>query len=92
MVALTHANGLNIFAGIVDNTDGELLGLRSNKIHSETNPMLHAEQLTLATAIKRVTQKRPRIHSLTSVENYYRNFLFNDPASTDPLQTRQHHL
>jgi tRNA(Arg) A34 adenosine deaminase TadA len=81
----THVKGLNIFAAIVDNTDGELLGHQQNQIHLENNPMLHAEQLTLKAAIERINKKRPRNNSTTSTENYYRNYLFNDPASKDFL-------
>jgi tRNA(Arg) A34 adenosine deaminase TadA len=84
---LTHLTGLNIFAAIVDNADGELLGIHQNQIHLENNPMHHAEQLTLAMAIRKVNTKRSRNNSTTSVENYYRNFLFNDPASKDFLHT-----
>jgi len=75
---VTHGQGLNIFAGIVDQADGFLIGQQSNKIHSANNPMLHAEQLTLQEAIKAINAKRPRNQSSTSVENYYRNFMFSD--------------
>lgn len=29
----THKSGLNIFAAIIDNSDGELLGQQQNQIH-----------------------------------------------------------
>lgn len=83
----THNRGLNIFAGIIDNSDGELIGQQQNQIHSFNNPLLHAEQLSLKEAIERINQKRPRDEKIVSVENYYRKFLFNDPNSTDYLHT-----
>ncbi len=86
---LTHIRGLNIFAAIVDNIDGTILAEKQNQIHVENNPMLHAEQLTIREAIEKVNVKRPRNMSTTSVESYYRNYLFNDPSSKDYL-TFQH--
>lgn len=82
---LTHQQGLNIFAAIIDNSDGELLAQRQNQIHSQNNPMLHAEQLSLKQAIDRINEKRPRNKSTTSVENYYRKLLFNDAKTGDYL-------
>lgn len=75
----THTKGLNIFAAIIDNIDGEVIGQRQNSIHTNCNPMLHAEQLTLKEAIENLNLKRPRNPETTSVENYYRKFLFNQP-------------
>lgn len=80
---VTHSGGLNIFAVILDNRDGELLGQKRNQIHSFENPMLHAEQLTLAEAIESIRIKRPRNRSKVSVESYYRKFMFNDPVAND---------
>jgi tRNA(Arg) A34 adenosine deaminase TadA len=77
--AITHHKGLNIFASIVDNADGEIIGLKANCIHSQNNPMLHAEQLTLKESIERINEKRPRDEKTTSVEKYYRELLFNAP-------------
>ncbi len=82
---LSHSKGLNIFAVIIDNTDCEVIAVKQNTIHSFNNPLLHAEQLTLKEAIEVISIKRPRNNETTSVENYYRKFLFNDPTSTDPL-------
>jgi tRNA(Arg) A34 adenosine deaminase TadA len=75
----THTQGLNIFAAIIDNIDGEVIGQQQNSIHAHCNPMLHAEQLTLKEAIEKLNTKRPRNPETTSVENYYRKFLFNQP-------------
>ncbi|HEY5746106.1 MAG TPA: nucleoside deaminase [Chryseolinea sp.] len=80
---LTHAYGLNIFAAIIDNGDGRLLASDRNKIHSFNNPMMHAEQVTLKRAIDVVNAKRPRNTSTTSIENYYRRYLFNNPTNGD---------
>ncbi|SFO87759.1 tRNA(Arg) A34 adenosine deaminase TadA [Chitinophaga sp. YR627] len=77
----THKDGLNIFAAIIDNCDGELIGQRQNHIHAECNPMLHAEQLTLKEAIERLNIKRPRDAEEKSVESYYRDELFNQSNS-----------
>jgi tRNA(Arg) A34 adenosine deaminase TadA len=78
---ITHTNGLNIFAAITDNVDGEVVSIGQNLIHSQNNPMLHAEQLTLKKAIDRINTKRPRDEATTSVERYYRELLFNAPDS-----------
>lgn len=75
---MTHTKGLNIFAAIVDNRDGELVGQNKNQIHSITNPTIHAEQMTLKDATERMLKKNPRDAPKISVENYYKNFLFND--------------
>lgn len=77
--SVTHSKGLNIFAAITDNVDGEIVGIGQNAIHSQNNPMLHAEQLTLKAAIERINIKRPRNETTTSVETYYRELLFNSP-------------
>jgi tRNA(Arg) A34 adenosine deaminase TadA len=77
----THVKGLNIHALIVDNTDGEIIGVGQNHIHQFNNPMMHAEQAALKVAIERVNEKRPRPVDVVSAENYYRKFLFNDPAN-----------
>lgn len=79
--SITHTKGLNIFAAITDNVDGEIVGISQNSIHSQNNPMLHAEQLTLKKAIERINRKRPRDETTTSVERYYRELLFNSPDS-----------
>jgi tRNA(Arg) A34 adenosine deaminase TadA len=73
----THTVGLNIFAAIIDNADGNVLAQERNTIHSEANPMLHAEQHSLRSAVDAVRKKRPR-KPTTSVENYYRTMLFYD--------------
>ena len=78
---ITHTNGLNIFAAVIDNIDGEVIGQQHNSIHAFCNPMLHAEQLTLKEAIDRLNHKRPRVPKTTSVETYYREYLFNTPNS-----------
>lgn len=75
---MTHTKGLNIYAAIIDNRDGELVGQNRNLIHTHTNPMSHAEQMTLRDAIDRMNKKNPRDMTHVSVENYYRNYLFND--------------
>ncbi len=77
--SVTHSKGLNIFAAITDNVDGEIVGIGQNAIHSQNNPMLHAEQLTLKAAIEKINIKRPRNEKTTSVETYYRELLFNSP-------------
>ncbi len=79
---LTHTNGLNIFAAITDNIDGEIIGEQQNAIHSTCNSMMHAEQLTLKEAIGNLGLKRPRDPATTSVENYYRKQLFTQPNTT----------
>ncbi len=76
---MTHTKGLNIFAAIIDNTDGSIIGQQQNRIHEFCNPMLHAEQLTLKQAVDLLHDKRPRNPQATSVENYYRKYLFNQP-------------
>lgn len=76
----THTKGLNIFAAIIDNIDGEVIGQKQNNIHENCNPMLHAEQLTLKEAIDKLKSKRPKPDGM-SVENYYRNFLFNKQSA-----------
>src|SRR5262245_56505922 len=81
----THTNGLNIHALVVDNTTGMVLGMQKNSIHQYNNPLLHAEQLTLGEAIATKNKISPRDPSTTSVEDYYRNLLFNDPQSFDAL-------
>ncbi|RFS21856.1 hypothetical protein DVR12_14470 [Chitinophaga silvatica] len=81
----THSNGLNIFAAIIDNCDGEVIGQKQNHIHAECNPMLHAEQLTLKEAIQRINIKRPRNSDEQSVESYYRDMLFNQPNKTEKI-------
>ncbi|MES2373432.1 MAG: hypothetical protein V4557_12680 [Bacteroidota bacterium] len=80
--AQSHANGLNIFAAITDNIDGQVIGQQQNAIHSTCNPMMHAEQLALKEAIGTLGQKRPRDPATTSVENYYRKKLFTEPGTT----------
>src|SRR5438034_817301 len=74
-LAPTHFAGLNIFGCIIDNADGELLGLDRNTIHSDASPVQHGEQRTLRAAIARVLVKRPR-GSMMAVEEYYRSQMF----------------
>ena len=81
----THTNGLNIHALIIDNVTGNVLGLQHNSIHHFNNPLLHAEQLTLKEAVEKKNQLSPRDPATTSVEEYYRNLLFNDGQSYDAL-------
>ena len=81
----THRLGLNIHAVLTDNTSGEVLALRKNGIHKYNNPLLHAEQLTLSEAIKNRNKNNPRNSKVTTVEEYYRNYLFNNPFSYDAL-------
>jgi len=81
----THTNGLNIHALIIDNATGKVLGLQHNSIHHSNNPLLHAEQLTLKEAVEKKNQLSPRDPATTSVEEYYRNLLFNDAQSYDAL-------
>ena len=83
----THTKGLNIHALIVDNVSGQVLGMQQNTIHKFNNPLLHAEQLTLQEAINEKNKISPRDPSTTSVEDYYRNLLFNDPQSYDALNS-----
>lgn len=78
---LTHTHGLNIFAAITDNRDGEIIAQKQNNIHSFSNPMLHAEQLSLKEAIEYLTNNKDRRKEEMPVEEYYRNFLFNKPKS-----------
>jgi tRNA(Arg) A34 adenosine deaminase TadA len=73
--APTHGRGLNIFAAIIDNNDGEILGINDNSIHSEGNPLQHAEQRALREAISRVKTKRPKPMTM-SWEAYYRLMMF----------------
>ncbi len=82
----THTHGLNIHALVVDNLTGVVLGLQQNGIHAANNPLLHAEQLTLKEAIEEKNILNPRDPATTSVETYYRNFLFNDNYSYDALK------
>ena len=82
----THTNGLNIHALIIDNATGLVLGMQQNAIHAFNNPLLHAEQLTLQEAVAAKNKLSPRDPATTTVEDYYRNLLFNDPQSYDALQ------
>jgi tRNA(Arg) A34 adenosine deaminase TadA len=79
--APTHFAGLNIHACIVDNIDGEVLGVDRNSIHSDQNPLQHGEQKALRSAIVRVKEKRPRQAS-TTIEQYYRSQMFMAKGST----------
>lgn len=81
----THKFGLNIHAALTDNTSGAVLGLNKNSIHQYNNPLLHAEQLALKEAIESRNKNFPRNPKTTTVEEYYRNFLFNNPFSYDAL-------
>lgn len=76
---ITHHKGLNIFAAIIDNEDGEVIAQQQNNIHASCNPMMHAEQMSLKEAITKLQSKRKRDDATTSVENYYRQLLFNQP-------------
>jgi tRNA(Arg) A34 adenosine deaminase TadA len=75
---VTHTKGLNIYAVILDNYDGDILGQGRNTIHTHCNPLLHAEQAALQNAIATVNLKRPRDPQAVSVESCYRSHLFND--------------
>ncbi|MBC6992220.1 nucleoside deaminase [Hymenobacter sp. BT491] len=77
--APSHVLGLNIFAAIVDNVDGELLALERNAIHAEGSPLQHGEQRALRTAIARVSAKRPR-QPAQAIEGYYRSSMFMGPG------------
>lgn len=78
--APTHFYGLNIHAAVIDNGDGELLGVERNSIHADQSPVQHGEQWALRAAITRVLQKRPRPRS-TTIEQYYRSQMFMSPGS-----------
>lgn len=73
--APTHFAGLNVHCCIVDNTDGEVVAIDRNRIHSDESPIQHAEQTTLRAAIERIHLKRPRAAGRT-VEDYYRSSIF----------------
>ena len=77
----THRAGLNIFGCVVDNRDGELLGIDRNTIHSDGSPLQHAEQRAVRTALARILAKRPR-PPRTSVEQYYRTEMFMAKGTT----------
>lgn len=79
--APSHVLGLNIHAMIVDNSDGEVLALERNTIHSDGSPLQHGEQRALRTAISRVSGKRPRQPS-QSIEGYYRSSMFLAKGAT----------
>jgi tRNA(Arg) A34 adenosine deaminase TadA len=83
---LTHYHGLNICGLIVDNTDGEVLGIERNGIHQFDSPLEHGEQRVLRSAISRIHLKRPRQPTKT-VEEYYREQMFYAPGNTpsDPI-------
>lgn len=81
----SHTNGLNIHACVIDNADGEVLGLEQNMIHATEYPWEHAEQRALRTAGARVIVKRPRPKDM-SVEDYYVNLMFTAPG-TDFLRS-----
>ncbi len=78
--APTHFAGLNIQASVVDNEDGELLGIGRNAIHSESSPLEHGEQRALRAAVARVNAKRPRGRDMT-MEGYYRSHMFMAPGA-----------
>jgi tRNA(Arg) A34 adenosine deaminase TadA len=78
--APTHFAGLNIQACVVDNQDGELLGIGQNAIHSQSSPLEHGEQRALRAAIARVNTKRPRRRDET-MEQYYRSSMFMAPGN-----------
>jgi tRNA(Arg) A34 adenosine deaminase TadA len=80
---LTHTKGLNIFACIVDNKDGEVLGFGRNEIHTHYNPLLHAEQNALHKAIQRINDKNKIDKNRIPVEKYYRNEMFNSDNSNN---------
>lgn len=73
--APTHFVGLNIHVCVVDDEDGELLGIARNTIHSQNSPLEHGEQRALRAAIARVNEKRPR-QSDETIEQYYRGSMF----------------
>ncbi len=76
---VTHHAGLNIGAIVVDNIDGEVLGIARNVIHSAESPVEHAEQRVIRAAIQRLHAKRARSETI-SVEQYYRGSLFYGPG------------
>jgi tRNA(Arg) A34 adenosine deaminase TadA len=73
--APTHFAGLNVHCCVVDNTDGEVVAFGRNTIHSDENPLQHAEQVAVRAAHERLRRKRPRAAGV-SVEDYYRTALF----------------
>lgn len=79
--APSHVAGLNIHAAVLDNTDGEVLALDRNTIHSDGSPLQHGEQRALRTAIGRVSAKRPR-QPAQAVEGYYRSSMFMGKGTT----------
>jgi len=74
--AVTHKNGLNVFACIVDNNDGELLSIWRNQIHKNYNPLLHAEQIVLHEAIDNIRKKYKVDKNYISAERFYREQMF----------------
>lgn len=79
--APSHVAGLNIHAAVLDNSDGEVLALDRNTIHSDGSPLQHGEQRAVRTAIARVSAKRPRQPG-QAVEGYYRSSMFMGKGTT----------
>lgn len=78
---VTHRNGLNICALIIDNTDGQPIALGHNLIHQTEDPLNHAEQFATRAADDFLRIKRPRPFEM-SVEDYYRGNLFYQPGTS----------
>lgn len=79
---VTHRVGFNVHCCVVDNVDGELLAIDKNTIHSDDNPLQHAEQRALRGAMDRLHLKRPRPSDMT-VEKYYQQMLFMRPGTSE---------
>lgn len=80
-----HTKGLNIFAIIVKNQTGELASWGQNTIHSEINPLKHAEQMALDSAI--IKAKKIYDKSIERVEDFYMKKMFNDGTNLDFTET-----
>ena len=75
-----HSFGFNVHCIVIDNCDGEVVGVAQNRIHADDNPLQHAEQLGVRVALDRLHIKRPRAIG-QKVEDYYRTNLFMGPGS-----------
>jgi len=78
--AASHAYGFNVHCLVVDNADGEVLALERNRIHVDSNPLQHAEQVGIRAAMTRLHAKRPREVGMP-VEQYYKTCLFMAPGT-----------
>jgi tRNA(Arg) A34 adenosine deaminase TadA len=70
-----HSVGLNVCSLIVDNRDGELLAITTNQVEDPPNPLEHAEQRAIRTAIERLNAKRVR-HPSESMNQYCRSLFY----------------